>query len=180
MARANEVEDSSDHRDPDHKAMMVYRSIGPGLRRTSRPDPLRGAERGGPTGPPLANLSHHPTDRVINDKHHHSTDNRDEHAVQVETGHTGRAETLKQPSPNDPADHPEDDVEEETFPLPVHDLAGDETGDQPEDDPAEDRHIRTPLSQLDVDVVPNAFLLYAVVLTRRQALRLRRGRGART
>jgi hypothetical protein len=45
---------------------------------------------------------------------------------------------------NDPADHPEDYVEEETFPLPVHDLAGDETGDQPEDDPAEDRHLRTP------------------------------------
>jgi len=90
-------------------------------------------------------ISRRSSDRVINDKHYHSTDNRDEHAVQVEAGYSGPAEMLEEPATNDPADHPEDDVEEETFPLPVHDLAGDETGDQPEDDPAEDRHLRTPL-----------------------------------
>jgi hypothetical protein len=40
-------------------------------------------------------ISRRSSDRVINDKHHHSADNRDEHAVEVEAGHSGLSEKLK-------------------------------------------------------------------------------------
>jgi hypothetical protein len=43
----------------------------------------------------------------------------------------------EQPAAND-APNSKNDVEKETFPLSVHDLAGDEASYQSEDDPAEE------------------------------------------
>jgi hypothetical protein len=40
-------------------------------------------------------ISHHSSDCVINDEHDDCADDRDEHAVQIETGHPGRAEKRK-------------------------------------------------------------------------------------
>jgi hypothetical protein len=77
-------------------------------------------------------------DQVIYDEHYDSADNRDEHAPQIEAGYAGPAEPLEEPAANDAADNTKEDVEEETFTLPVHDLAGDEARDQPEHDPADD------------------------------------------
>jgi len=77
-------------------------------------------------------------DQVIYDQNDNRADNRDEHAPQIEASYAGPAEPLEQPAANDAADNTKDDVEEETFTLPVHDLAGDEACNQPEHDPADD------------------------------------------
>ena len=84
---------------------------------------------------------------MINNEQDHGTDDRDEHAVQVETGYPCRAKKLKQPAANKGPDNPEDYVEEETFSFPIHDLAGDEPGDQSENDPADDGHFRAPVKR---------------------------------
>jgi hypothetical protein len=75
---------------------------------------------------------------MISNKHDHRADDRDKHAVYIETGHSGLAEKPKQSAADHRSDHPEADVEEETFSFPIHDLAGDEAGEQPKDDPADD------------------------------------------
>jgi len=72
--------------------------------------------------------SHHPSDRVINDEQDHSSDNRDEHAVEVEAG---LAEKLEQPTSDQRSHDPKNDVEKEAFPFFIHDLAGDEARTPP-------------------------------------------------
>jgi hypothetical protein len=77
------------------------------------------------------------SDQVISDENDNCPDNGHEHAPYVEAGDPRLAEALKQPAANQASDNPKDDVDEEAFPLPIHDLAGDETSNQPEYDPAE-------------------------------------------
>jgi hypothetical protein len=52
---------------------------------------------------------------VISNKHDHHADDRDKHAVYIETGHSGLGEKPKQPTADHRSDHPETDVEEGTF-----------------------------------------------------------------
>jgi hypothetical protein len=75
---------------------------------------------------------------VIDNEYNHGTDNGNEHAVQIETGYSGTAAQLKQPTAHKRSDYAEDNVEEDTRPLAIYDLAGDKAGDQPENNPAND------------------------------------------
>ena len=78
------------------------------------------------------------SDQVIHNEHDDSADYGDEHAPKIEPRDTCPAETLEQPATNNASDNPQDNVEEEAFPLSVYDLASYETGDQSENDPADD------------------------------------------
>src|SRR5215467_1974209 len=88
-------------------------------------------------------LFRHPSDCVIGQKHDHSADDRDKHAVQTETGQARLTKETEQPATDERTDHTENDVEEKALPPAVDDLASDETGDQPENNPTENRHTRT-------------------------------------
>src|SRR6187402_838287 len=77
---------------------------------------------------------------MVENQHHDGTDDGDEQAVEVKTGNSGRPELIEQEAADDGADDTEHDVEEDTLPGPVDDLAADEPGDQAEDDPGDDGH----------------------------------------
>lgn len=62
-------------------------------------------------------LSHRSSDKMIRNEHHHGADDGNEHAVQVETGHTSMADELKQPTANERPNHPKHNVEEDTRAL---------------------------------------------------------------
>jgi len=77
---------------------------------------------------------------VVEEQHDDGAGHRHEHAVDVEAGHPGRPELVEQDADDDRADDAEHDVEQQALALLVDHLAGDEAGDQPEHDPADDRH----------------------------------------
>jgi hypothetical protein len=84
-----------------------------------------------------ASLCYRSSYKVIHNEHNDCADDGDKHAVEIETGHTRMASKLKQPTANQRADHPKDNVEEDTRACTIYNLAGDKTGDQPEDNPSE-------------------------------------------
>jgi hypothetical protein len=84
---------------------------------------------------------------MIHDEHNDSADDRYKHAVQIEAGYSDMAAQLEQPTANKRPDHSKDSVEEDTRPLAIYDLAGDKAGNQSENNPANDRHLCTSVSQ---------------------------------
>ena len=62
------------------------------------------------------------------------------HAVEIEAGDAAGSDGSEDEAANNRADDAEHDVEEEAFAGFVDDLAGDETGNQPQNDPPDDRH----------------------------------------
>src|SRR5215469_11056787 len=83
-------------------------------------------------------LGHRSPDEVIDNEHNDSAHDCDEHAVQVETGHTRVAGKLEQVTANKRADYPKDNIEDNARPFAIYDFTGDKAGNQPENDPAED------------------------------------------
>src|SRR2546428_10829990 len=81
---------------------------------------------------------------MIEDQQDHCPDDRNEHAVKIETGDTGRAELREQKPSEHGTDDTEDDIEDETLAGLVDQLAGDEAGNQTENNPTDDRHDRYP------------------------------------
>ena len=75
---------------------------------------------------------------MIDDQHDNRAYDRDKHAPQVEAGYPGAVEMLEQPAADHPSDNPEQDVDEETLPPALDDLAGDIARNEPENDPAQD------------------------------------------
>lgn len=76
--------------------------------------------------------------QVIDDQHDNRPDHRDEHAPEIEAGDPRPAKPLKQPAPDHASDDPEQDIDEETLPPALYDLASNEACDQSENYPAED------------------------------------------
>src|SRR5262245_5018680 len=85
--------------------------------------------------------------RMIDDQHHDRADHRNKHAPQIEAGHAGGAERLEEEAACDRADDAEGDVEQEARALLVDDLAADETGNEPQNDPATAGHCCPPVSR---------------------------------
>jgi hypothetical protein len=79
--------------------------------------------------------------RVISREHDDRADDRNNHAVEVETGDAFRAEDAEQYAADNSTDDTEDDIEKESLALFVHNLAGDEAGDETQDEPTDDRHV---------------------------------------
>jgi len=84
--------------------------------------------------------------RVVQQEHHDRADDGHEHAPQVESRYTCSAYKREQKPPGNRADDPEDNVQDDASTLLVHDLAGDKTGDQTQDDPADNGHLVPPSS----------------------------------
>src|SRR3954452_1207349 len=93
---------------------------------------------------------------MVDDQHDDGADHRHEHAVDVEAGHAGRPELVEQEAADHRADDAEHDVEQQALALAVDNLAGDEAGDQPEHDPADDRHAVSFLPGLSGEVARGA------------------------
>src|SRR2546421_7992597 len=74
------------------------------------------------------------------DKAHHRPDDRDEQAPEIEPRDARRSKRVKDPPANDRANDSQHDVEQHAFAAPVHDLASDESSNQPQHNPAHKVH----------------------------------------
>jgi hypothetical protein len=79
---------------------------------------------------------------MIYDQHDDRSDDGDEHAVKVEPCYPNVADQAKQPAADDRADDPKHYIKNKALSLLIHDLAGNEAGDETQDYPADDRHAR--------------------------------------
>jgi hypothetical protein len=79
-------------------------------------------------------------DGVINYQDNNSTHDCHEHAVDVHAIDSLGAEYRKQVSSYYRTDHAQDDVKDNTFALFVYDFTCDKSGDQTQNNPADDRH----------------------------------------
>ena len=83
---------------------------------------------------------------VIDQQHHNRADDRDNHAVNIQTCHSRCSEQIKQKSANKSANDSKRNVEPKALALPIDDLAADETGDETENDPRDNGHALLPRS----------------------------------
>jgi len=81
---------------------------------------------------------------MIYQQHHDRTDDGDHHAIDIKSGNAGGAKLGKQKAADDRADNPEHDVHNDALTRLVHHFAGDEAGDQAEQNPSDDRHWESP------------------------------------
>ena len=79
-----------------------------------------------------------PAEGVIDEQKDHSADYGHKYAVEVDTSNAGFSERLKHPAAEDCADNAKQDIENDSFTAVVHQVAGDETGDQSQEDPREE------------------------------------------
>jgi hypothetical protein len=79
--------------------------------------------------------------RIVDHQHHYRTDDRDDHAVNVQAGHAACTKQAEQKSTNERADNAQGDVQPEALAVLVDDLAPNESGNQPKYDPANDTHF---------------------------------------
>ena len=80
-------------------------------------------------------------DEVIDDQQDYGADHCHEHAVNVETSDTRSSKLVEKEAPDNGTDNAEHDVENKALAFFIDDLAGDEARDQPENDPADNRHL---------------------------------------
>jgi hypothetical protein len=79
--------------------------------------------------------------RIVDQQHHHRTNDCNDHAVNVQTSHAAGTKQTEQKATDERADDAQGDVEPETLAVFVDDLAPDETGNQAKYDPANDTHF---------------------------------------
>src|SRR3954451_1308107 len=77
---------------------------------------------------------------VVEDQHNDRADHGHKHAVKVEAGDPGAAKGSEEPTADYRTDDPEHDVQHHAFASLVDDLAGDETSDEAQNKPPDDRH----------------------------------------
>jgi hypothetical protein len=73
---------------------------------------------------------------VIDDKDDHSANDRDQDAVKIQTGNTHVAKGVKEPAAYDGADDSQHNVQDHAFAAFIDDFAGDETCNEPQNDPS--------------------------------------------
>ena len=112
----------------------------------------RAANVGMATGVGLSPASYHESGRAPNRMvHHQKCDGaHDGHqdAVKIQSSDSTGAEEIEQPSSSDGSDDSEHEVENEPLASLVNDLAADESGDQPQNNPSEKRHDSSSIGQL--------------------------------
>jgi hypothetical protein len=81
---------------------------------------------------------------MVNPKHYHGADNRDEHAPKVEAGDASRTNRTENEAADDRPDNAKDDVEKNALAGAINDFAANEASDQAEYDPPNDRHATLP------------------------------------
>src|ERR1700722_1697785 len=82
--------------------------------------------------------------RVIRREDHDGAHDGYEHAPNIEAGDTHRPDHVEDETAYYGADDPEDDIEDEPLAGLVDDLARDKPGDEPQKNPADDRHVDLP------------------------------------
>jgi hypothetical protein len=82
---------------------------------------------------------------VVDPKHDDGTDNRDEHAPEIEAGDASRTNRAEDKAADDRPNDTKDKVEKNTLAGPINDFAPNEPSDQAEYDPPNDGHASLPL-----------------------------------
>jgi hypothetical protein len=77
---------------------------------------------------------------VIEDQHDDRSEHCNDQTVQIEAGDAAGADRRKDETADHRPDNAKNNVEKETLALFVHDLAGDESCNQPQYNPRYDRH----------------------------------------
>src|SRR5262249_16704729 len=101
-------------------------------------------------------------------------DNGDDETVDIQAGHAVHTDQTEQPAPDHSAHDTQGNVEEEPFAPLVDQLAPDETRDQAEPDPRDDRHGLALLVWFRVESVDHAIRPQQKRLRDCEAQRLRR------
>jgi hypothetical protein len=83
--------------------------------------------------------------RVVQHEHNYSTTDSNQDAVNVKTGDAGEARKLCDESADHGTHDAQDDVHEHPLSLFVHQKAGKKTGDESQDEPSYDSHVRCSL-----------------------------------
>jgi hypothetical protein len=81
------------------------------------------------------------SERVINYQNDDGSNNRYEHAVDVDAIDTLRTEHGKQIATHNRANNAENDIQYQAFTLLVYDFASDKPCDQPKHNPTDNRHF---------------------------------------
>jgi hypothetical protein len=74
-------------------------------------------------------------DGVIQDQNDYGADYGNEHAIEVQPGHTALTHRIEEPTADKGSDDSENDVQNDALPGFVDQLTGDESRDESEDDP---------------------------------------------
>src|SRR6267378_1155248 len=121
------------------RAVMAWLSIAEFKPKTnSPPDCSKQSSQNDLSEPPASG------DRMINHEHHDRADDGNEHRIKIETGDPHASDAGKDETADAGADDAEHDVQNAAFALPIDDAAGDEAGDQAEQDPADKAHREAP------------------------------------
>src|SRR3954470_20052762 len=86
-------------------------------------------------------------DHMVDPQHDHGPDDGHDQAVDVQTGHPGRAEEAEQKAADYGADNSQHDIQYHALACLVDDLAANEPGDQAENDPRQNRHHFDPFTE---------------------------------
>src|SRR5512135_1297340 len=78
--------------------------------------------------------------RMVYHQHDDRADGGHQDAVEVDAGGARVAELIEEPTAHDGADDAEEQVSDEPLTTSVDELATDETADDSDDDPGQDRH----------------------------------------
>src|SRR5208282_561932 len=81
---------------------------------------------------------------MIDHQHDDRSNHSNYHAVEIETGDPARAQSAEDNTTHDCPDNAEDEVEKEAHSGLIHDLAGDEPGEEAQYNPSYDRHDAPP------------------------------------
>jgi hypothetical protein len=72
---------------------------------------------------------------VVHHENRCGADGRDDHAIEIESGHAAHSDDVEEPAPDKCSADPKKYVQDEPFSGPIDDSAGNEAGNEPKDDP---------------------------------------------
>jgi hypothetical protein len=85
------------------------------------------------------------TDCVIHQQHDYRSHCGDAYAVKIYSADAAVPQEAYEPSSDDGADDPQNNIDDQSVATLIHDLAADESGDQAEDDPSLEKTFEPPL-----------------------------------
>jgi len=72
---------------------------------------------------------------MVDDEKRYGADSRDDHAVDIESGHAAHSEDVEEPATDHRSADPKKNVQDGALSGPIDDFAGNEAGNEPKDDP---------------------------------------------
>jgi hypothetical protein len=72
---------------------------------------------------------------MVHDEDHSGADGRDDHAIEIQSGHAAHSGDVEEPAADKRSADPKKNVQNEPFSGSIDDFAGNEAGNEPKDDP---------------------------------------------